>query len=141
METTNVHDLDVYCKASFEGEASYRLRPGWVTYKVLRQTGVLTCRRTQCNAELAIPCTLIHKGWHADASSYEEVKTKMGLDYGCYIWPLLTDLARCVAIQQNDTPCSTVCLRRAECLACCTVGIMRGRANGTEDHLKGYHIL
>ena len=141
METTDEHGLDVYYETSIQGEPYYRLRPGWMTYKVLKQTGILNCRKIQCNSELATPCNLVNQGWHAKASIYEAATTKSGLDYGCLVWPILTDLARCIAIQQNDTPCSTVCLRRAECLPCCTATIMRGRANGTEAHLKGYHIM
>ncbi|MCJ1230257.1 hypothetical protein MMC12_006929 [Toensbergia leucococca] len=134
-------ELVVYYQASIPGEPPLKLRPGFVTYQVLKQTGRLTCEQTHCTTQLAFPCALIQQGWELADSQLAETRTGSEMKYICCIWPQMSDIARCVVIHQNASSGRPILfLRRRECVPCCTVNVLCQRASPT-GMKERYHIL
>lgn len=138
LENTIERELLLFYRIKVPGEPTCILRPGSLTHKILKGTGLIVCKETQCNKQLAFPCALIYQGWRMTQLQHDELKSGSSVGFGCCIWPPRSNIARCVVISQNNSLASGLFLRRKECLSCSTVGV-------TREHLSqksgSYHII
>ena len=101
LEKAADHELIVFYRAIMPGEPAITLRPGRISHKVLKGTGILTCERLQCASPLVLPCASIRRGWHL--FDQDDTNTWIGSRTGLIflIWPQLEDPAWCVAAQSH----------------------------------------
>lgn len=123
LEKSAERDLVAYYQVSIPGEPTIQLKPGLVARKILMNTSMLTCARTRCSTRLALPCGLIREGWRTIETLLSEGRKHPGTDHVCFIWPPMSDVARCVVISQHGQR-ETVFLRRQECTSCCTTYVV-----------------
>ena len=133
LEKSMEHELVVFYEISIPGEPTFKLRPGRLAYTVLKQTGIVTCDQVQCDRRLAFPCGLVHRGWQGAEIRRDKTRTGLESEYQCFIWPQMSDLARCAVIGLTS---GVFILRRMECVSCCTTSIVHQPADS-----RGYHIL
>ena len=133
LEKSMEHELVVFYQVSIPGEPTFKLRPGRLTYTVLKRTGIATCDQIHCDRRLAFPCGLVHRGWQGITSPIDKTLTGLKSEYQCFIWPQISDLARCAVMELTS---GLFVLRRRECVSCCTASIVRQPADS-----MGYHIL
>ena len=137
IATANDNELIAYYEASANGETPYRIRPGRLTCEILKRTGAIACNKNDCGPNLAFPCSLVRQGWQRHGSQDKDKSTRSGIEPECFVWPQMSDIARCVAFQKSRSGSSGIFLRRSECLACCTTSVLRSQLTGTGL----YHIM
>lgn len=123
-----------------------KLHPGLLMTQILRRSGLIACSNSQrCRSELAFPCSIVQSGWRVRDSSTQNLT--YFLRVGCCIWPALDDVARCIILgvhltnEGADAEWEMVCLRRRECLPCCSAEVLR-QSGGSRAHGKGIaHIV
>lgn len=133
LEKSTEHELVVYYQISIPGEPTFNLRPGRLTYRILKRTGIVSCDQIHCDRRLAFPCKLVHRGWQGEDSVGDKTKTGLESKYPCFIWPQISDLARCAVIELTS---GRFILRRRECVSCCTTSIVHEAPSPS-----AYHIL
>lgn len=138
LEKATDHVLVVYYRAMVPGEPAITLRPGLISYSVLRGTGRVTCEGMHCTSRTVLPCALVRRGWHMLLDNSDTwIDSRTG-DI-CLIWPQLEDVARCVAIAELSSNKDVAVLRRSACISCCTVSLVRERL---KDAFKSiFHII
>ena len=111
-------------------EGPIYIPPGELTRLVLNHSGMIACGTRGCKKELAVPCSVVEKGWRIR-------QDELGLTYtsgtACCIWPYNDEVARGVAISSNSKRSSNVrgisfqafLIRRHECLPCSTQAALR----------------
>lgn len=135
LEKSVEHELVVFYQVSIPGEIIFQLRPGRLTYEILKGTGLVTCDQIHCDRRLAFPCRLVQRGWQA--ADFNRTRTGIESEYQCFIWPWTRDLARCVLVELTSVEVTyELILRRRECVSCCTASIVRQPAR-----TGYYHIL
>ena len=137
-QETSVEDrLLVFLEASIEGDRKARILPGELTRAVLRRTGLVICN--QCNERLALPCHRVCGGWRIPRTGEWPGHSTTAAE--CHVWPELSNAARCVAIQLNESLVGLF-LRRHECLSCCTITMTQNHpgAAGWPTRLR-YFVL
>ena len=135
LEKSVEHELIVFYQVSIPGESTFKLRPGRLTYTILKGTGLVTCDQIHCDRRLAFPCGLVQRGWQGAARN----KTTTGIEseYQFLIWPWRSDLARCAVVELTSGELTSGLIwRRRECVSCCTASIVREPARS-----GWYHIL
>ena len=137
MEKSTDRELVFFYKISIPKEPTVLVRPGRLAHTVLQRTGLIVCKGTQCNKQLAFPCALIHQGWRLTELQCAEIQSSSSVDFTCCVWPPMSDIARCMVIRQI-TGSQVLFLRRKECLACSTMSVTRAHSKQTNT---GYHIL
>ncbi|KAL8859971.1 MAG: hypothetical protein Q9178_003520 [Gyalolechia marmorata] len=117
-ESAAERELMVYYRATLPGGPVIWLLPGLNSKKVLRATGILTCKHMHCTERLVIPCALVRQGWLVSKES--DVRTWVDASTGpkCLIWPQMDDFARCVAMRLHTS--GHILVRKNECISCCT---------------------
>ena len=135
LEKTTEHELIVFYKALIPNELPLNLRLCYLSRRILKNRGILTCDGRQCVSRLNLPCALVRQGWRNDNPNPEAVIGYTGQKL-CFIWPQLDDLRRCIVTQLYG---STVFFRRTECVSCCTTSLLR---EPTYDGWRGFlHIV
>lgn len=128
LEKSMEHELIFFYQVSIPGEPIFKLKPGQLTYTILKRTGIATCDQIHCDRRLAFPCGLVQRGWQSPESGLKS-------EYQCFIWPRTSDLVRCAVMELLTS--GLFFLRRRECVSCCTTSIVRQPAHPTTE----YHIL
>ena len=135
LEKTTEHELIVFYKALIPNELPLNLRLCYLSRRILKNRGILTCDGRQCVSRLNLPCALVRQGWRNDNPNAEAVIGYKGRKL-CFIWPHLDDLGRCIVTQLYG---GTVFFRRTECVSCCTTSLLR---EPTYDGWRGFvHIV
>jgi hypothetical protein len=114
-ELSGEGQLIFYYQATLQG-LPVRIRPGVLTQRVLKRSGLITCDKRTCNRDLVVPCSIILEGWDIG-----EHRKKGVLSSDPLIWPFREDdIGRCVVIETVPAGGGAFYIRQGECLPCCT---------------------
>ena len=134
IEKTTEHELIVFYKALIPNEPPVNLRLCYLSRRILKYRGILTCDGRQCVSRLNLPCALVRQGWFTPREKLEALIGYRAEEL-CFIWPQLDDLGRCIVTQLYD---SRVFFRQTECISCCTTSLLRESRHGNNNF---YHIV
>ena len=146
MERSGEDELVVFLETSLPDEPPRKLRLGYVTYMLLKRTGLVKCGRSHCDGQPALPCARVRSGWRmpeTDESTRSAREDSSSVNPPnepvCFIWPPLPDAARCMVINEHSK--HQLFLRHGDCTSCCTISILHARNDGVHRGMKQFLIL
>ena len=105
IEKTTEHESIVFYKALIPNEPPLNLRLCYLSRRILKNRGILTCNGRQCVSRLNLPCALVRQGWR-NTNADPEAVIGYKAEKLCFIWPQLDDLGRCIVTQLYHHPCT-----------------------------------